>query len=496
MSCSSQPSRPKVAPVGTVKLAEKLTVRSVEKHIAAGREVDVRDAAAPGLVLRIRASGSWKWTLRRAFQGRDARIDLGDEWTLDEARDIAAEATRRVKMGWAIYLSGSSAREGWDQWLRERLLRKNGIPQKAFSAPERPKPPPAPTSVTFREAIDLYYAELERTRRTTTATEYRLALLGPEMRELLPKTVRDLKRTDFAAAVAAIHRRGAERHAEVVATVLRGLWRFLGSDAMRKQTAVDPDEMRGLRPPERSLVEDTDGDEGLHVPEAAEIGRIVRWLRSDAATERDRLAGTLLVYTVQRRRAVALARKADFESIGNGTGLWRLPPLHRKSASRAKRKGRDVGVHIVPLPPSAWGVVERAKDLASDSEYLFPAMRQRRAGKEATTMHPSLLTHLFAEIPDSQASPHDMRRAFATTYRVAAGLLVADCGLILDHGRREDNEGAEAVTATHYAFSGIGKKAWSIMRGWIDFVDACAAACESSAAPNHCPTNSCIREDA
>ena len=127
------------------------------------------------------------------------------------------------------------------------------------------------------------------------------------------------------------------------------------------------------------------------MPTAEDVGRIVKWLRDPAAApERDRLAGLLLVYTVQRRRAVSLARKADFEPAGALGGLWNLPALHRKTASTRRRRGLVVGAHVVPLPPQAWEIVRQAIKAAGNSVYLFPAMRDRRSGKPAETMHPSI----------------------------------------------------------------------------------------------------------
>jgi hypothetical protein len=89
--------------------------------------------------------------------------------------------------------------------------------------------------------------------------------------------------------------------------------------------------------------------------------------------------------------------------------------MHRKSASRRRRRGLSGGQHVVPLPPFAWAVVERAMALATGSEFLFPATRDRRKGKPAQTMHADLLTHLFREIPCYDGSAHDRRcrhRAF------------------------------------------------------------------------------------
>ena len=50
-------------------------------------------------------------------------------------------------------------------------------------------------------------------------------------------------------------------------------------------------------------------------------------------------------------------------------------------------------------------------------------------------------------------------------------------GLVLDHANRKEDEGAARVTVEHYAFSDdIDPFEWQVMRGWCDFVDACAAA--------------------
>ncbi|WP_156967894.1 hypothetical protein [Methylosinus sp. PW1] len=335
---------------------------------------------------------------------------------------------------------------------------------------------PVPPSISYRAAVDLWRPELFRTRRERTAKEYCYALTGAEFRPWLDRPVRNIHRSDAAKVVAAIAQRGAERHAEVVAVTIRGLWRFLGHDARRAETGVDPEEMRGLRAPERTLVEDDDESEGLHVPDRKEIGAIMRWLSSADLLERDRLACRLLIYTVQRRRSVALARRADFKACGAAGGVWRIPPAHRKAASRAKRKGNLVGIHLVPLPPSAWTVVEEAMRIAGDSEWLFPAVRSRRADQPATTMSESTLTHIFSDMPTA-ASPHDMRRAFGTTYRLAAGLRKSDVGLLLDHGKRKsEDESTQKATRDHYAFDGgVDPEVWDLVRGWCDFVDAAAA---------------------
>ena len=444
---------------------------------------EYRDDACPGLVLRRRKT-SWRWEVRwapgRAFPHE--RIDLGNDASLEEARDLASKF-RAIARANVDYPPDYVTRE-FTEHLRRWRLRKSGVMPTIRSREPRPAPPP---SIPYKTAVALYSAELKRTRRERTAEDYTSILRRRDFAKLSERPVREIRRMEIASIIAAIHAKGHERQAETAAVALKGLWKFLGRDDMRTKTGVAVEEMKGLSAPERSLVEDEDVDQSLHVPKRDEIGKIIRWLRRSiaplpesagkreraaaAVVERDRLAAMLLVYTVQRRRAVARAVRSDFENIGNGTGLWRIRPAHRKSASLAARRGHDVGVHVVPLPPSAWAIVERAMKLAGDSRYLFPGVRSRRHGAAVTSMSEYTISHLFEEIEGCEASPHDMRRALGTTYRIAAGYTVGDVGLILDHGKREDMDG-EDVTADHYAFSVVGKKAWAIMTGWCDFVDA------------------------
>jgi integrase len=231
--------------------------------------------------------------------------------------------------------------------------------------------------------------------------------------------------------------------------------------------------MGRLRAPERTLDEEDAGDGALHVPDGKEIGALTLAIRTSDTVklERDRLAAQLAVYSVQRRRMVASARISDFEFLKDGTALWSIPALHRKTASlKRRRHGVTVGAHVVPLPAPAAAVVRRAVELAGkDATYLFPSTRARRKDKPSLHMSPETLTHLFAAMEGNKVSPHDIRRAFGTTYAKAAGLRLDDVKAILDH-----SEGVKSgdVTAEHYAFLQGTHNKWPIMRGWCAWVDA------------------------
>jgi integrase len=236
---------------------------------------------------------------------------------------------------------------------------------------------------------------------------------------------------------------------------------------MREVTGVKKDGMKDLRPPERTFSEEI-GKSCGKVPSQEDVGRIVSYLSDPKCVikERDRLAALLTVYTVQRRHGVALARKDQFESAGELGGLWKLPPIQRKTASSKARRGIDVGSHVIPLPPAAWSIVLQAVAL-SQTDYLFPSFRARRQGQESNHLDASTITQTFALIPGNEFSPHDMRRGFGTTYGREAKLKLDEIKTILDH-----NEGVQSgdVTATHYAFLDGTHAKWLLMKGWCDWI--------------------------
>lgn len=449
-----------------------LTQKIVNQTIAAGKPCEIGDGRARGLVLRVFGPGSWTWNIRRYAAGSDYRFRLGDGWSLEEARGIALQFELMVQRGEPPWSYG---RRVWDVFLVRRRAEKEGA--KLDDNPDQSLTPHQP-SLPFKLYIEPFIAEIARTLRQTTADGYRWSLNVAELKPFHNSLVKDITRQDMAGVLKAIANRGVERQAELVAAALRRFWKWLGSDAMVAKTSVEPGVVDTLRAPERTLVEDGDGDgdgeNALRVPGADDVARIVKWLQNpdSPAIERDRLAGLLLVYSVQRRRAVALARKAEFEPAGEHGGLWKIPALHRKSASVRARRGLEVGAHVVPLPPSAWAVVKAAMALAGESEWLFPAVRARRASRAQTTMHPAALTHLFADIAGNDCSPHDVRRAFATTYAKAADLEMPSIKRILDH-----SEGVVSgdVTKEHYMFLSGEHKKWPTMRGWAEWVDAAAS---------------------
>lgn len=437
---------------------QRLTKSSIERAVAAGTRRDISDAGAKGLVLRVWGPGKWAWAIRRMQSGVRSRIDLGDVWTLEEARDIAGDVDRLIRSGVDPFKN--------DGWLDLRRQAKFGIPVE-------PKPA-APTRPTWREAVDDFAAETRRTLRESTAVTYRSALSIAEFGTLMDRSVDSITRRDAATVVAKISKR-AERQAELSAVAIRRMYAFLSRDDKADHYGVDRGAMDGLEAPPRTLEEEGEEKRPVVVPDGRQIGQAIVLIRDSDAPERDRLAALFLIHTAQRRRMVASARIADFGKI-DGEWVWRIPAIHRKTAAM---RG-DVSTHDIPLPPAAAALFERARELAGKSTYLFPPKRNRRIETPSKHMAGETITHLFGDLGLS-FSPHDVRRALATTYLVGVCKMTKARAKpvakeILDHAEGD----VQDVTTRHYLLDSdlAGKR--ETLRGWSEWISGQSRAFEES----------------
>jgi hypothetical protein len=164
---------------------------------------------------------------------------------------------------------------------------------------------------------------------------------------------------------------------------------------------------------------------------------------------------------------VVSAKVAHFEEVEGG-GLWSIPPARRKSGTSRRGKTHN---HVIPLPPPAWRVVQRAIEIAEakGSVWLFPGFRPKKKGGEVTHMNKSVLTRALLLMPGVVASPHDVRRSFGTIGEAVLGLKRSDTKAILDH-----NEGEKSgdVTRAHYSLHDGRHFKWPITETWVSEVEA------------------------
>ena len=309
---------------------------------------EITDTRAEGLRLRIGARGVI-WQYRYKAAGESKRLNMGgvDSWDIAEARKVAGLAKEHLQSG----------RVPDDPWLDQQRI--------AFGKKAAPAPATLPTLWTWETAKAEYLSDVERTLKPATLVDYRNMLGTPELARFNGRAIAAITLEEAAMAVEEVHRRGVERHAEHLASVLRPMWRFLGSPTKRMLSGVQPGVMRELTAPARSrLADGTDKRKKKYVPPMLEVGRIVAICRSGALHPIVAGAIELTVFTAQRVTPVAMALRSGFNDFPGYDCLWSIPAPHRKTA----RKRGDDGDHVLPLPPAAFDAAMRAVKWAAGSD--------------------------------------------------------------------------------------------------------------------------------
>lgn len=435
------------------------TIKSAKAKAKPGaKQQDIHDQREPILVLRIGAKGV-RWQLRFTMQGQATRLDIGDvdQWTIAEAREVASAASADIRSG---------IRRPDKEWVFEQLVKHEKV-----EAPETPQNDSRHTlKWRWEDGVADFLKHVERTLKPRTLQDYTSMLRTPEMERFAGRPVASITLKEMTQAIGDVHRRGVERHAEHLASVIRPMWRHLAHlDRQDQSGIVDKKLMADLEAPARSR-SPVRRKKPKYAPPLWEVGRMLVIARSGVFHPVVGAAMELLLFTAQRVTAVATAHKEDFSSIGDRSeGLWSMPPAHRKTAE----KRGDEGDHIVPLPPSAWAAVNRMLDLHDDEEsnpYLFRGQRPKRAGDTVASIAPSNVQHGMMYSPGIIMTPHDVRRAFVTIGAQHFNWTLDQCKSILDH-----NEGRESgdVTVINYLWAGTHAK-WGMMRAWCGLMEQAA----------------------
>lgn len=448
-----------------VAITQAIVAKAVADARPGGRRYDIVDARSRGLSLRVSPTGV-QWSFRYQINGADRRVALGsvDQWSITEARELAAkgQAMLRDRVGMPDL-----------DWV-DRQRRATGKLAEATLQPAVPAKPREVFAWTYAEGRKAYIEDRKRTLREVTVDDYRRKLEAPELVAQFEKTpLPQITRQAMAQALAEIHRSGRETHAANVQRAVTAFWSWLVRDENLAKSMVTANTMTGLRAPDRTIDEDDD-DDG-HVPPLAEVARTIAICRSGAVQPTLAAAIELVCWTVQRRRTVAEARPHEFQPVGDGKeGLWIIPP---KSLKKRLRNGRRRRPHVIPLPAPVWStVMAHLAELPKDAEWMFPQVRARRAGDELGHIDVNSISHTVQFMPGITATPHDLRRAFATHGEVRLGLLRADTQSILDHAAgtaavTSAVAGQSDVTGVHYALHDGTHRTWPIMRSWVAAIE-------------------------
>jgi integrase len=436
-------------------VSKRLSEASLKKAVAdalAGKSYDVTDAGAPGLVLRVAPRGV-TWGFRAKLGDKQLRLRMGglDLFGLTVARDLASAAMLMVR---------EERIPPTETWLTDQLVSRRLI----AAAP--PKPVPV-ARWAFSQARDAYLDEVKRTRREATWRDRKSMLSLKELAAIEDTPVAKISRRDLAGIVAGIHRSGRERHAEHLAECLRPMWVWLAKDAQQIRSGVLGPDMSLLRAPERSTREEETG-QGTYVPPVEELGRLLAIANSGILDGVIRDAIILLVYTAQRRRTVAAARRADFAEE-DGVLVWRIPPAHRKTARRlGSRKSHDL-----PLSGDVAEMVRRRLKANSESVWLFPQVRPRRVGDDVSHVNADSLSHALAYLPGIVASPHDVRRGLTTHGQDVLHIPQAELKVVLDHS---EGHASDDVTDGSYSKARRLQQKQAILDAWAALLDKATSA--------------------
>ncbi|WCS27883.1 hypothetical protein LOK46_13980 [Methylobacterium sp. NMS14P] len=462
--------------IGHVRDAKKAAVPGAKAY-------DIIDTRARGLLLRVGPRGC-RWAWKFEFNHRTRRMDLGDvdEWSIEDARTIAGEATKLIRerkgLPDAAWLAAQRARFGKappPDWTV-------GLGQPFVPSPE-PKPwkgVPDFMAWTYRDAVERYLKHVADTKRVGTLRDYRKTLNNPAFASIQRLPVSRITVDEMQKIIDGVAKAGHHASAVGMAVKIKTFWKWLGRPGVCEGSMITSEVMARLHKPDRIRQAVVPGavpvpSKRKHFPLMPELGRLVALARTGAFDPAYDVAILLFVLAAQRNHATTSASVHDFADCDEepGWGVWRIPPLHRKGASEEDEI--EERTHAIPLPPAVWSVVKARIAGLPGEHWLFPGLRPRRKGAPVGHMSEHTFTHQFDAMPGIVASPHDLRRALRTQGRKLLKVTPKELSLILDHAEGK----AGSVTETHYSDDEQLDIKRPILERWWAMVEKHAAAAAS-----------------
>ncbi len=173
----------------------------------------------------------------------------------------------------------------------------------------------------------------------------------------------------------------------------------------------------------------------------AGVPDFVRKLRATEASESAKLAFEFLILTAARTGEVLGLKWAE---IDVNQRLWTIPAMRMKAARE----------HRVPLGPRAVALLELARGLAGDSEYVFPG----HSGKQMSNM---VFLRLLRRMGVA-ATAHGFRSAFRDWAAEQTNFPRDVCEMALAHAIENKTEAA-------YRRGDLLEKRRELMNAWEEF---------------------------
>jgi integrase len=363
-----------------------------------------------GLHLVVDPSGAKRWVLRTVVQGRRRDIGLGGLQlvSLAEAREKAL-TYRKL------------AREGGDPIAEKRRAR---VVVPTFKA--------AATAVHEEHRV-AWKNKKHAAQWINTLEQYAYPVLGD-------RRVDQIDTPDILKVLSPIWLRKpttARRVKQRIGTIMD--W----AKASRFRSGENPIDgvAKGLpRQPDRKR-------HHAALP-FADVPAFVERLRTSAFAEQTRLAFEFLILTATRTNELIGARWAE---IDQDRAIWTIPAERMK----AKRE------HRVPLPPRCLEILTCAKELAANSEFVFPG---RSGGKPMSNV--AFLMALRRMKLDVTA--HGFRSAFRDWAAERTHFPREVCEMALAHTINDKTEAA-------YRRGDLFDKRRELMAAWASFVASSGA---------------------
>ena len=375
-------------------MKKKLTERFLQtvKAPQTGR-IEIGDADAPGLFLRVTSAGVSSWCVRYCPKGgKQVRATIGTYRTPEASDPLVSLSVARTR---AKDIAAHAAR-GVD------LLASEAAEKAAAVAAEEM------TSRTVRVVLAEYiekYCKPNQRKWKLTERMFEAHVLP----KLGGKPVAELRRADIIELLDDLKEKsGLKTQVNRIHAQLKAALNFAAEreyiDA--NPAAVVKMQYKGETPRDRVLSD-------------AELRAI--WCAADGLTDPSRTIVKMMILTGQRRDEI---RCMPWSEVDLDTGVWLLP------AARNKGK-RD---HVIPLAPAAIGLLE---GLGKGGPFVFSISGQR----------PYAGMKRLKEILDREATVtgwifHDIRRTAASgmaKLRISNELI----GRVLNHAKGD-------VTSKHY----------------------------------------------
>ena len=397
-------------------------------------DYEIADTRLKGLVVRVRkTSASW------ALRGR-----LGPKQSIWRIEDIEKLTDPNI-----ILLRAGTAKEmlkrGEDPTAYLRAEEHQGKPIRTFDKEK--------DGWSWTEAVTEFLIHIKLNRSPHTHTDYRNALNCPDIQESAwgERLLKHIKASDIRLLKEKIGKRGAVAQSNHVLRVIKSLLSWSTQQEGSGVTDI---------PSVALVVKPTEHRAKLgRVPTSEELGLLPWRLDEFAKQASGRLAVMLTMLTAQRRETIASARQADFIPFddNDGWGMWRMEADPQIVSDRP---------HAVPLPPLTWKIVLSAKQMAGNSEWLFPQLRRyRKDDKLEKHMSATMIRDALQEC-SLDLSPHDLRRALATHGPALLAIPDRHTKLILNHAEGRGGD----VTMRHYAFHESIPDKVAVMEKWENWL--------------------------